>query len=260
MTLKQIFFLIFLLLFNKDLFSMDIKPNLTWYEKLVLYPILVPYYAGKDFLEYVTVSRTITPLHKAATGIRNEKKILSLLQQGANIDAQDHSGDTPLVYALRSQRFELAKLLLEKGASVNLKNEIGGTAMGYIGPLRDIDTLKLMILRGGNIHEQNYITEDTLLHLICHSGNTQILEYLLSKGASSDINKINYKKETPIFSCIRGYSKEKVNSIKLLVRNGADLKIKNRDGKTPLALAESLRAASREKTAEFNEMIRVLRN
>lgn len=98
---------------------MDIKPTFTWYEKLILYPILFPYYVGKDLIEYLTVKRTITPLHKAATGKNNEVIILKLLNEGADINARDHSGATPLVYALRNQRFELAKLLLEKGADVD---------------------------------------------------------------------------------------------------------------------------------------------
>jgi len=252
--------LIIFLIFNNSLISMDIKPQFKWYEKVILYPVLIPYFAGRDLYEYVTKTRTVTPLHKAATGKNNEEIILRLLKEGADINARDHSGDTPLVYALRNQRFEIAKLLLEKGADVNIKDDIKATAMSSIGRLPDLEILKMMIEKGGNIHEQNYITEDTVLHLVCIAGKVHILEYLISVGAKTDINKVNYRGETPLHSCIRSYSKDKLKMAKVLVANGADLRIKNREGKTPLQLAEVLDGDEINENSQIKEVIQLLKN
>ncbi len=258
--IKKIWQILFvLLILNQNLLSMDIKPTFKWYEKLILYPILVPYYAGKDLFEYVLVKRTITPLHKAATGKNNEALILKLLSQGADVNARDHSGATPLVYALRNQRFELAKVLLENGADVTIQDEFKATAMSYIGSLNDLEILKMMIKRGGNIHEQNDITEDSVLHNVCKVGNANILEYLLFAGAKSDINKVNYRGETPLHLIVQSYSKDKLKLAKILVSNGASLKIKNREGFTPYQLAESLSNKSSYDNEFHPELLQLLK-
>jgi|GEM_PF-7049990 len=247
------------LIFNGSLFSMDIKPEFKWYQKVLLFPILIPYFAGKDLFEYLTKTRTVTPLHRAATGKNNEVIILKLLKEGADINARDHSGMTPLVYALRNQRFELAKLLLENGADVTIQDDIKTTAMSYIGQVKDLEIIKMMIKKGGNIHEQNYITEETVLHHICASGNINILEYTLSVGAKTDLNKVDYRGETPLHRGIRSFSKEKLKVAKILVSNGADLRIKNRDGKTALQLAETLASDQANEDTQLKELVQFLR-
>ena len=46
-----------------------------------------------------------------------------LLDKGANVNAMDSLGETPLFSAVRNVDVELVELLLQHGASVNTQNE-----------------------------------------------------------------------------------------------------------------------------------------
>jgi ankyrin repeat protein len=57
------------------------------------------------------------------------KKVEELLSKGANVNAKDVDGFTPLMEASVEGSTEVVKLLLAKGADVNAKNEDGDTAL-----------------------------------------------------------------------------------------------------------------------------------
>jgi ankyrin repeat protein len=58
-----------------------------------------------------------TPLHRAS--VKNYFKIANLLiQNGADINAIDTFGYTPLVWAVKCDAFEIADVLLQMGSSV----------------------------------------------------------------------------------------------------------------------------------------------
>ena len=69
-----------------------------------------------------------TPLHPAA--FKGDKEIAELLiSQGADVDAKDENGDTPLNWAAAGGHKEIAELLIASGADVNVKGVDGQTAL-----------------------------------------------------------------------------------------------------------------------------------
>jgi ankyrin repeat protein len=80
--------------------------------------------------------RQSSPLHYAADGYitgphwnaeRQVKTIRCLLDAGADINAQDKNGATPLHRAVRTRCAAAVKCLLEKGSHATLKNKPGST-------------------------------------------------------------------------------------------------------------------------------------
>lgn len=63
-----------------------------------------------------------TPLHKAS--VKNYFKITNLLiQNGADVNAIDTFGYTPLVWAVKCDAFEIADVLLQMGSNVEKTRE-----------------------------------------------------------------------------------------------------------------------------------------
>ena len=55
-----------------------------------------------------------------------------LLDKGADVNAQDEKGNTPLMAAAAINNAELCRLLLDKGAVVTLANKAGAALLGCL--------------------------------------------------------------------------------------------------------------------------------
>ena len=53
------------------------------------------------------------------------------VEKGANIEAKNNDGDTPLHYACLNQKTEIVKYFIEKGANIEAKNKNGNTPLHY---------------------------------------------------------------------------------------------------------------------------------
>jgi uncharacterized protein len=96
-----------------------------------------------------TAPGNYTALHKAS--IHANRTILQvLLEAGADIDARDMEGDTPLLWAAWKGQAANALLLLERGADFRLRNRRGETPLSYAkesGDLSLISRLEALIAR-----------------------------------------------------------------------------------------------------------------
>jgi len=71
-----------------------------------------------------------TPLHNAA--LKGHKEIVELLiAKGADVNAKGRSGWTPLHFAANGGHREVAKLLIAKGADLNAKTSDGVTPLDW---------------------------------------------------------------------------------------------------------------------------------
>ena len=76
--------------------------------------------------------RLLTPLHYASCNeINAPETIVVLLHYGADINAKDENGLTPLHYAVRRNDQEVVKVLLNEGANVNVKDNDGLTPLHF---------------------------------------------------------------------------------------------------------------------------------
>jgi uncharacterized protein len=191
-------------------------------------------------LAFVSVSaqqRQIDRDFLNAVDQKNIAEINSLLQRGANINAQEPiNGHFALQYAINWPDIALLKLLLDKGANVNLTDKGGNTALTDAarrgGPEYAAIT-KLLIERGADVHANG----DSAIIDAAREAQPDIVRLLLSKGAPANVRDPDRKNNTVLMEAASGSS---VENVQLLIEAGADIQATNDEGQTAFMKAVRL--------------------
>ena len=163
------------------------------------------------------INSEIYPVLNSA--INQERKDLCefLIQCGADVNAKDKWGHTPLYYAIRHDDSYFMNILIARGAEVNIKHP-GGYSPHYMHS-------------GG----------ETLLQYAAIGGRTEAVKLLLEAGA--DIDAENDGGQTALHVILDlaqfkyTYHRLSKETVELLLGRGADVNLKDKDGRAPLHLA-----------------------
>ena len=110
--------------------------------------------------------------------------IETMLSKGLDIDSKDETlGLTPLMVSIKSGKLEAAKYLLEKGADKSLKTTAGKLSpLSIAAALGSVAAIEMLLLHGCSINYRDNGGDTPLMHAAVF-GNTEIVKYLLAKGA-----------------------------------------------------------------------------
>ncbi len=150
------------------------------------------------------------------------KRVVFLIQNGANPNIQDKNGLTALDFALLKvpnpywSNFQDALYLLDHGANPKLKDKQGNSALHLFAKSAFIP-----LVGTDEAFRQQELNQ---LAALTHA--------LLDHGA--DINQPNNAGDTPLHLAASIFS---VYSSKLFLLNGANLQAKNKSGQTPMDIA-----------------------
>jgi hypothetical protein len=126
-----------------------------------------------DFRVNLTDFARNTPLIYAVAQNRYDVVKL-LLDKGAKVDFQDVGKATPLLWATRHGYIRVMTLLLDRGANVNHRDEDGNTALHFATRRGAVESVRLLLARGANVLSKNSVG-DTPLDIAARVGNPQIL-------------------------------------------------------------------------------------
>jgi hypothetical protein len=168
-------------------------------------------------------------LSAASSG--NTATAARLLGQGADVDAKNNQGDTPLMLATKSGKIDTAKLLIEKGANLEAKNNVGETALIAACTAGHADIAQLLVEKGAATDARDDGGATPLMYAGL-GGNAAIVDLLLAKGAN--INAADDKGETPLMYAASAGSADAVN---LMLRKNANPAAKDHKGQTALGYA-----------------------
>lgn len=140
-----------------------------------------------------------TPLHRA-TFHCNENMVRFLLSKGAEVNAVNDSGMTPLEWAVGCDNDNelMVKLLLDNGAEVNVHRSSGYTPLLEAISRGKEKIVKLLLDHGADVNAQKKENGETALHLAVSYPYPKIVKLLLEYGANANIK--DAKGKTPHIS------------------------------------------------------------
>jgi hypothetical protein len=159
------------------------------------------------------------------------KVVTALLEKGANVNIQRENGRTPLSYAITAKSVELMTHLMSvPNCDVNLQDNRKDTPLHYAVDFQFIPGIRLVAHDPRcNINLQNRRDKTPLMEatrLCIFEAQTILLE-------SGGLHLCDYSGQTPLHIAVSDISLE---TVQLLLKHGASLEIRDRDGKTPIDL------------------------
>jgi len=133
-----------------------------------------------------------TSLHYAA-GEGNLEVTKYLVEHGANIEAANKWGNTPILAAVIGRKLETSRYLVEQGVNIHVTNEWGITPLISAASRGELEIIKLLIANGADI-EAKSDKGNTALMWASRSGHVNAVRYLVDMGA--DKSALNKKKQS----------------------------------------------------------------
>ncbi|EKV57038.1 inversin protein alternative isoform [Brachyspira hampsonii 30446] len=165
------------------------------------------------------------------------KALEKLIKDDTDLNKQ-YDNITPLGLAAARNDKEMVKFLSDKGTDINLEDGYGYTPLMKAIDYYNIGLAKNIIDLKPDLNAICSATGDTPLTYLVNAkkygGGADLCYYMIKNGA--DINKKNKEGNTPLMIAAASYS---YGIVGVLVNMGADYNIKNKEGKTAIDIASA---------------------
>ena len=188
------------------------------------------------------------PLHAAAHR-GDVAAVEKLVAAKADLNARDGYGRTPLHVAAFARRHEVIRTLARAGADLGAFENDRYDAVTIVGILGDDDTLRVLLASGASAKLITSIHYGTALIASSHHGHPGVVRQLIDAGAPLDhVNILHWN--ALIEAVVLGDGGARHQAVlRALLAAGADTRLTDRGGNTPLTLARA---------RGFAEMVRML--
>jgi ankyrin repeat protein len=126
-----------------------------------------------------------TPLHWAIYKI-DADLTRALLERGAQPDVINNYGSSPLAEAVKVADARLVEMLLDAGADVEVPNQEGQTALMLAARAGSLDVAGLLVRHGADVNARETWRGQTALMWAADEGSVELTQFLIDHGA--DVN------------------------------------------------------------------------
>jgi ankyrin repeat protein len=175
-------------------------------------------------------------LHAAAAK-GDAGEIARLTSSGADLNARDRHGRTPLMVAAHGRHLAAAKALIDAKADLNLLDSQAYDVITIAAVADDLPMLELALASGGNPRAVTSPYEGTALIAAAHLGHAEVVAALIAANAPVDhVNNLGWTALIEAIVLGDGGSRHQA-TVEALIRGGANLDLVDRQGVRPLSLA-----------------------
>lgn len=187
-------------------------------------------------------------LHAAAHG-GDISQLRKLVAAGTKLEVRDRYGRTPLHVATFAKEREAVRILANAGANLGALENDRYDAVTIAAVANDEETLRLLLSLGASAKLVTSRYDGTALIAAAHLGHAGVVRQLIAAGAPLDhLNNLHWT--AVIESIVLGDGGQRhQHTLRALIDAGANLQLRDREGRTPLELAR-LRG--------YAEMVRML--
>ncbi|KAI9796740.1 MAG: Ankyrin repeat domain-containing protein 44 [Piccolia ochrophora] len=143
-----------------------------------------------------------------------------LLQRGAEVDAVDEIGRTPLKLATLNGEKDIMQTLVQHGADIEHKGEFGVRALFIAAAKGGVDATRYLLDEGAQMLAEDE-RRDTPLHWAAGNGQCETVQLLLDEGVHVDLSL--GESGTPLVLAVKGGHEDVVD---LLLKRGADAQVR----------------------------------
>ena len=186
-------------------------------------------------------------LHAAAQ--RGDVAQIQRLATAATVNTVDSYGRTPVHVATFAKQREAIRALVKAGADLGKLESDRYDAVTIASVADDEDTLRVLLQQGASAKLTTSRYDGTALIAAAHLGHDGVVRQLIQAGAPLDhVNNLHWT--AAIEAVVLGDGgKRHQSTLKALIDAGANLKLTDRHGQTPLQLA---------KARGYSEMVNML--
>ncbi len=160
---------------------------------------------------------------------RDNKQTVAQKMVQVDLDTIRFEKMTPLHRTVTHNAAGFTDYLLKKGARSDIQAHFGGYPLDFAVYLKHYEISEILVK-----HRAPSLFADLYLARECESGDYRNAEILLKSGA--DLRRADIYGDTPLhIAAAKGHA----DIVRLLIENGADKKIRNKNGKTPADLAQN---------------------